>query len=224
MTESLTLPGMEPTDGSPVGRSPVGRRGWNEHLPPQCVYNRDWLDHVVREEVTRRCRDLEPSRARVRMYGRSVLRPRATAWFAANGCDYVYSGTRECCRGWPQWIADLAARIACSPAWDGALPANGVLLNVYESGKDHVAWHADDEPEVSQDAPIASLSLGAARRFQVRRTVDHAERFRQELEPGSLLIMPKGFQMEFEHAVPAVKSVVGPRWNLTFRVYARIRR
>ena len=94
------------------------------------------------------------------------------------------------------------------------MPANGVLLNVYESGKDHVAWHADDEPEVSQDAPIASLSLGAARRFQVRRTVDHAERFRQELEPGSLLIMPKGFQMEFEHAVPAVQSVVGPRWNL----------
>ena len=215
MRQASLLPGLERND-----RSSAGSRGWNEQLPSHCSYVTNWLDKAEQEEITRRCLDLKTCRARVRMYGRSVVRPRATAWLAANDRDYVYSGTTERCRGWPQWIADLADRIARSPAWSGAAPVNGALLNVYESGKDHVAWHADDEPEVSQDAPIASLSLGAARRFHVRRTVDHAERFRQELEPGSLLIMPPGFQMEFEHAVPAAPGVSGTRWNLTFRVYA----
>ena len=197
---------------------PPASGGWIEGLPPACTYLPGWLGPRECDELVRKCRDLGPCRARLRMYGRDVERPRATAWLAENGRGYVYGGAAEPCRGWPVWAADLAGRIAMESAWAGGVAGNGVLLNFYESGADRVAWHADDEPEVDQDAPIASVSLGAARRFHVRRAADHAERYRLALEPGSLLIMPAGFQRIFEHAVPPEKSA-GPRWNLTFRVY-----
>lgn len=213
MTQASLFPATTATPAA------SGRAGpWSEGLPPVCTYLPDWLGLRECDEFARRCRELRPRRVRLRMYGRDVERPRATAWLAENGRDYLYGGAAEPCRGWPGWAADLAGRIAAESAWAACRAANGVLLNFYESGADRVAWHADDEPEVDQDAPIASLSVGAARRFHVRRASDHTRRYRLVLEPGSLLIVPAGFQRDFEHAVPPERNV-GPRWNLTFRVY-----
>ena len=108
--------------------------GWIEGLPPACTYLPSWLGSRECEELVRKCRDLGPCRARLRMYGRDVERPRATAWLAENGRGYVYGGAVEPCRGWPVWAADLAGRIAMESAWAGGPAGNGVLLNFYESG------------------------------------------------------------------------------------------
>jgi alkylated DNA repair dioxygenase AlkB len=43
-----------------------------------------------------------------------------------------------------------------------------VLANQYRDGRDSMGWHADDGPELSPDPVIASLSLGAERRFDLR--------------------------------------------------------
>jgi alkylated DNA repair dioxygenase AlkB len=41
------------------------------------------------------------------------------------------------------------------------------LINYYRDGKDRVAWHSDDEKELGINPVIASVSLGAERKFQV---------------------------------------------------------
>jgi len=42
---------------------------------------------------------------------------------------------------------------------------NSVLLNMYRDGKDSVAWHSDDEPELGKNPEIGSVSFGATRRL-----------------------------------------------------------
>ena len=42
---------------------------------------------------------------------------------------------------------------------------NSLLLNLYRDGRDAMGFHADDEPELNPEAPIASLSLGSAAPF-----------------------------------------------------------
>jgi hypothetical protein len=46
---------------------------------------------------------------------------------------------------------------------------NTCLLNYYRDGKDSVGWHSDDEPIYGPRPLIASVSLGAARDFVLRR-------------------------------------------------------
>jgi alkylated DNA repair dioxygenase AlkB len=95
-------------------------------------------------------------------------------------------------------------------------PFNGVLANCYRDGRDTVGWHADDEAELTGMC-IASVSLGAPRRFSLRRIDDHARRIDVALGPGSLLVMDATCQRHWHHCVPKTAEKVGPRINLTFR-------
>jgi alkylated DNA repair dioxygenase AlkB len=48
------------------------------------------------------------------------------------------------------------------------MPFNSVLINYYRDGKDRVAWHSDNEKELGINPMIASVSLGAERKFKLR--------------------------------------------------------
>ena len=197
-------------------------------------YVRSWLADEEVRRLEQECDALLTApdgssrpRAEFTLYGRRVVRPRDTVWMSENGHPYSYGGATDESIGWPPWIRDLAARIAGHPAWrfpdaTGTGP-NVALLNVYRDGRDHVDWHADDEREIDQRSPIASVSLGAVRTFRVRRTERPAAGLVRRsrgvpLHPGSLLVMPPGFQANWQHRVPRAKDS-GRRWNLTFRVY-----
>jgi alkylated DNA repair dioxygenase AlkB len=92
---------------------------------------------------------------------------------------------------------------------------NSCLLNLYRSGDDAVSWHADDEAAFGPSPTIASLSLGAARRFEMKRR-DGSAKVSVLLEPGSLLVMSGRTQEEWLHRVPRDASA-RERINLTFR-------
>jgi alkylated DNA repair dioxygenase AlkB len=92
---------------------------------------------------------------------------------------------------------------------------NAVLLNLYRNGQDSMGWHADNEPEIDQ-ACIASINIGASRKFKIRKTKDHSEKADFILTHGSLLIM-KDAQKDWQHSVPKTKKNIGPRINMTFR-------
>jgi alkylated DNA repair dioxygenase AlkB len=82
-----------------------------------------------------------------------------------------------------------------------------------------VSWHADNEPGLGRNPVIASVSLGATRRFQMRhRTTD--DRVSLDLLPGSCLVMAGATQHHWLHQVPKTSRPVGPRINLTFRAMA----
>jgi alkylated DNA repair dioxygenase AlkB len=151
----------------------------------------------------------------LRMFGREVAAPRLTGWYGDAGIAYRYSGvTHHACGGWPERLDRL--RDALSVDLDA--PFNFVLLNRYRHGRDSMGWHADDELELM--GPIASVSLGATRRFLVRASgATCSTKF--DLEHGSVLVMPAGEQQRSRHALPKTARPVAERVNLTFRCVAR---
>ncbi|HEX6141529.1 MAG TPA: alpha-ketoglutarate-dependent dioxygenase AlkB [Geminicoccaceae bacterium] len=146
--------------------------------------------------------------------GRRIPIPRLTAWHGEAG--YVYSGIRLDPRPWNAPLIELrgVAEALAGQAF------NSVLLNLYRTGRDSVSWHADNEPGLGQDPVIASLSLGAVRRFQLRHRRTR-ERIDLDLPHGSCLIMAGATQHHWLHQLPKTARPVGPRINLTFRRMAR---
>ena len=93
---------------------------------------------------------------------------------------------------------------------------NSCLLNLYHSGAEGMGWHSDDEKELDARAPIASVSLGAQRKFAFRHKQDKTTSS-LFLENGSLLIMHPPIQEHWHHSLLKTKTVTDPRINLTFR-------
>jgi alkylated DNA repair dioxygenase AlkB len=155
---------------------------------------------------------------RIAVYGREVLQPRLTAWYGDPGARYAYSGLALEPLPWTPLLADLKARVETA---SGAR-FDSLLLNLYRDGRDCVSWHSDAEPELGRNPVIASLSLGAARRFQLRsRPPLPPARRELALRHGDLLLMRGATQHEWAHQVPRTARPVGPRINLTFRLVRR---
>lgn len=150
----------------------------------------------------------------IRIFGRLTTVPRLVAWHGDPGTAYVYSGTRHEPLPWTPALARLRDRVAAR----AGQPFNSVLANLYRSGADSMGWHSDDEPELGIDPVIASLSLGATRRFRLKPRRGMAGRPANiALTDGSLLVMRSGVQRGWQHAVPKETRVRQPRINLTFR-------
>ncbi len=150
----------------------------------------------------------------IRLFGREVPTPRRSAWFGDPDARYTYSGLTLEPRSWPPVLASLRDRVETA---SGAR-FNAVLANLYRDGADSMGWHADDEPELGRDPIIASVSVGAVRRFTMRHaTRRDVEPLVLELEHGSLLVMAGSTQHHWRHALPKTRRTVGPRVNLTYR-------
>ena len=149
----------------------------------------------------------------VQVYGKRHPVPRMTLFLADEGIQYRYSGAVHTGIGWPEWFKPLLDQVneACETDF------NGCLLNLYRHGDDRMGWHADDEPEIDQRAPIASLSIGATRDFQLRHRSIAPLKISLPLADGDLLVMHPGCQSRWMHSVPQRRKVQTPRINLTFR-------
>ncbi|MCC6623734.1 MAG: alpha-ketoglutarate-dependent dioxygenase AlkB [Deltaproteobacteria bacterium] len=149
--------------------------------------------------------------------------PRLTSWHGDPGATYRYSGRTFEPGPWTPTLAALLARLRAE--LDPAL--NACLANYYRDGRDAMGAHADDEPELGPAAPddvlVASVSLGARRRFVItskRRAGPDGrlDRIVHELGEGSLFVMGGALQRHYRHHVPRTTRPVGPRLNLTFRI------
>ncbi|PPU02119.1 alpha-ketoglutarate-dependent dioxygenase AlkB [Xanthomonas arboricola pv. juglandis] len=153
---------------------------------------------------------------RIRMFGRTVDSPRLSSWMGDADANYRYSGTQFAPQPWLEVLQPLRARLQ---AETGA-PFNSVLANRYRSGNDAMGWHSDDEPELGARPLIASVSLGATRRFAFKHRDDTALKQTLELGHGDLLLMAGDTQRHYKHALPRTAKPIGERINLTFRQIA----
>ena len=151
-----------------------------------------------------------------KIYGREVPVPRLIAWYGDPGCQYSYSRIVMVPKTWTPTLLEIKQRVESEVGEE----FNSVLLNYYRDGRDSVAWHSDDEPELGPAPVIASVSFGAARKFQLRHRSRSRLRHALELEDGSLLVMRGPTQRYWQHQVPKTAQPVGPRVNLTFRTIA----
>jgi alkylated DNA repair dioxygenase AlkB len=150
----------------------------------------------------------------MQLFGRAVAMPRRCAWSGDAGVTYGYSRLVHRASGWTPATAalrdDLLERLG--------VRFNFVLLNLYRDGNDCMGWHSDDEDELGQHPCIASLSLGAPRRFCLRARDGTNRRAHVWLESGSLLVMWGRSQRDWMHSLPRARSCDAPRINLTFRL------
>lgn len=157
------------------------------------------------------------ARHRLRIFGREIDAPRLSCWIGDPDAAYRYSGVRFMPHAWP--AALVPVRQAVSET--AGVAFNSVLANLYRDGRDAMGWHSDDEPELGPAPVIASLSLGATRRFVLKAKRPDADgqlaRHVLELPHGSLLLMRGDTQARYRHALPRTAKLVGPRVNLTFR-------
>lgn len=184
-------------------------RYWPQAVPPARA---DELFARLRDDVHWQQED-------VVIFGERRRVPRLVAWHGDPGTAYTYSGTRH---EPAPWLAELATLRAVAQDLTGH-PYNSVLLNLYRDGRDGMGWHADDEPELGPQPAIASLSLGATRRFRLRHRRHRDTGVTLDLAHGSLLLMAGATQRHYVHAVPKTARPVGERINLTFRYVSAMR-
>jgi alkylated DNA repair dioxygenase AlkB len=155
-------------------------------------------------------------------FDQTVPMPRMECWLSVRpGAVYTYSGVRYEAQDLGRFSEPLMMNelVSAASRKAGHYGFNAVFANLYRTGQDSIGWHADDEPVLgpTRDVVIASLSLGARRRFVMKRRDDPNNRHEWSLGEGDLLIMGPGCQSDWLHSVPKTAKPVGPRLNLTFR-------
>ena len=146
------------------------------------------------------------------MFGKRVTTRRKVAWVGGAQCAYTYSWVKKNPQAWPSELLSIKTHLEKLAQSE----FNSCLLNFYHDGADGMGWHSDDEKELDPNSPIASLSLGARRKFAFRHKEDKTT-IPIYLENGSVLIMYSPTQQFWQHALLKTKTVSSPRINLTFR-------
>lgn len=183
------------------------------------------------------------ARTPITFFGNSVLQPRDTAFFGTK--LYSYSDEH---RSPTSWNEDLPASAAVKELGTRierklGLPDdwfNVVLANRYHHGRDFMGWHSDDERSLGAEPIIASVSVGAQRKFVIRKkrprvfdslaSSNNASRASEQhfsdfdkleyiLTHGSLLVMSGRMQQRYQHSLPkvALSRCSDMRLNFTFR-------
>lgn len=149
------------------------------------------------------------------IHGRRIVTAREVAWYGDAPFDYTYSGATKRASPWTDALLELKLLVerACGECF------NSCLLNLYHNGDEGMTWHSDDERMLVKNGAIASLSLGAERKFAFKHKRTK-ETVGVLLEHGSLLVMRGATQTHWLHSLPKSRKVATPRVNLTFRQMA----
>jgi alkylated DNA repair dioxygenase AlkB len=146
------------------------------------------------------------------MFGKHIITKRKVAWYGNEAYSYTYSKKTKQALPWTDELKTLKGLVERRTE----TKFNSCLLNLYHSGDEGMSWHSDDEKDLEENSAIASLSLGAERKFSFRHK-QSKETVALMLEQGSLLVMKDTTQTHWHHQLPKTKKISEPRINLTFR-------
>ena len=148
------------------------------------------------------------------LHGELVRTAREVAWYADRPFRYVHSGIeRQAIRWQGSSLLQLKRRMEELTGQR----YNSCLLNLYHNGSQGIGWHADVEASEPNDV-IASLSLGAARKFALKHKAT-GELRELTLEHGQVIVMRGETQRHWLHSLLKTKQSVGSRISLTFRCF-----
>ncbi|WP_320203482.1 alpha-ketoglutarate-dependent dioxygenase AlkB family protein [Agrobacterium rosae] len=179
------------------------------HPAPDLGMSADELFNLLR-------RDIVWEQHSIKIEDRVIPQPRLSSWYG----DVVHTYSTLAHVLTPHAFTPLLEMVRERVETICASKFNSMLANLYRSGDDAIGWHSDNEPELGPEPLIASISLGAERRFDLRRRDDHSKTVRLVLEHGSLLVMSGETQRNWQHGVARTKQVTRERINLTFRLTA----
>lgn len=146
------------------------------------------------------------------IFGKRIITKRKVAWYGEKPFQYTYSKTTKSALPWTPELLALKNLIEQASGES----YNSCLLNLYHNGDEGMGWHSDAETELKKNGAIASISLGAERKFQFKHKKTD-EKIEILLENGSLLVMKDTTQKFWLHRLPPSKKIETLRVNLTFR-------
>lgn len=160
------------------------------------------------------------------VFDKVLNEPRLSVFYADDSISgYNYSGSKREVFPWTTEMLNVKLQVEAFLSEKEGRPImfNSCLCNYYRNGKDYICYHSDDESDLVQgpngETDIASLSIGATRKFRLRKngqTSGYDKEF--SLESGSLLLMKGKCQKIYKHHVPKELKVEEGRINLTFRM------
>lgn len=153
----------------------------------------------------------------VTLFGKTHVTTRQIVWMGDENITYHYSGHARQAIPWSDSVFAVKQHIEQTLMTTGIKANfNSCLLNYYPSGADGMGYHADDEKALGHQPIIASLSLGATRKFvfKHKKTQDKVELY---LESGQLVVMHGDTQTFWKHTITKTKTVSDGRISLTFR-------
>lgn len=146
------------------------------------------------------------------IFGKKILTKRKVAWYGDLEYSYTYSKVTKTANTWTKELLELKKIVE----YKSKETYNSCLLNLYHSGDEGMGYHSDNEKMLKKNGAIASLSLGAERKFSFKHK-ETKQKIDIILERGSLLVMKDTTQTNWMHRLPPTKKVNSPRINLTFR-------
>lgn len=164
------------------------------------------------------CKGLDWKSHTIKIKGKEIPVPRLIAWYG--DVNYKYSGITHYAKPMPDFI-DYVKKVLeklCSEKLNKKVLFNSVLLNLYRNGSDSISFHSDDERELDEEAVIASVSLGATRKFIFKNKEDGKQKEEYLLTDGHCLVMYGNTQKYWLHGIPKEPEVQQERINLTFRL------
>lgn len=148
----------------------------------------------------------------VKIFGKEIITKRKVAWYGDETFSYQYSGKTKIAEKWLDFLESIKSTVEEI----SACRFNSCLLNLYHNGTEAMNWHSDNEKEILENSPIASISFGAERKFGFKHN-ETKEEISLILENGSLLMMKDEIQKHWKHKLYASSKIKEPRINLTFR-------
>ena len=156
----------------------------------------------------------------VTLFGKTHVTTRQIVWMGDSDASYQYSGHTRQAIAWTDSVFHVKHHVEQQLLKIGIhANFNSCLLNYYPSGDEGMGYHADDEKELGHQPIIASLSLGATRKFVLKhkKTQDKVKLY---LESGQLIVMHGATQKYWKHSITKTKTVSEGRISLTFRQMA----
>jgi alkylated DNA repair dioxygenase AlkB len=188
----------------------------NENLLPfdgEVMYTSSFLDKEKAGELFTHLFDgIAWHQDEVRMFGKTIITKRKVAWYGDKPYEYIYSNTRKVALPWTAHLLEIKEAVEA----ETGILFNSCLLNLYHDGTEGMGWHSDDEKPLGTHPVIASVSLGAMRKFAFKHK-STKQSVSVILENGSFLLMQGKTQEAWLHALPKMAKVKGMRINLTFR-------
>lgn len=150
----------------------------------------------------------------IKVYGKTYLQPRLTAFFANNDKRYKYSNIIMQPHAFKGELLEIKHKIEAKLN----TAFTSCLANLYRDGNDSNGWHADNEKELGENPIIASISFGEERPIHFKHKIDKTLKTKIILEHGSLLLMRGKTQSYWLHQIPKTQKKIEKRINLTFRI------